>query len=257
MKTADLIGHPLAYRAARARPELEARDFCGIQDRPPSEALAQALGLAAEPTRALAAAVGARIIGGGMVIRDIRGMGKVYDWRTSPWTPANGGRINPLLGVHHIPVIPNMSGIADFIRLRDVLVAQGLLVQTATDRDGNVALFTPFDILCYHAKGANQLSWGCEHMHMSVGESWSKQQLRASAWIVQLAQRQVGTPLGRARMLNGNGVVGVLRRGQTTHEAVAHRAGFNDRSDPGDLYDFEYVRHCVSYFRKHEHFANA
>src|SRR4051794_32633612 len=107
------------------------------------------------------AKVGERIYGNGRVLKDLPGAGRVYDWRDSAWTPSNGGKITPLIFVQHIPVVPNKDGIADFIRLRDVLVAQGLMVQSATDRDGNVALFTPFNALCYQARGANAVSCGC------------------------------------------------------------------------------------------------
>src|ERR1044072_672920 len=35
------------------------------------------------------------IIGGGKVLKSIKGMGTIYDWRTSPCTTANGGKIRP------------------------------------------------------------------------------------------------------------------------------------------------------------------
>lgn len=198
------------------------------------------------------------VIGGGRVLKSIKGMGTIYDWRTSPWTPANGGKINPLVFVHHIPVVPNVKGIGDFITLRNVLVAQGLMVQTSTDREGNVALYTPFNVLCYQAKGANSLSTGCEHMHMTTGEAWSRKQLRASAWLVNQALEKHGIPATAwAKLGDGNGFVTVKRRGQTTHEAVSNAAGYHDRSDPGNGYDKEYVDHCVHYFRAHHHFEGA
>jgi hypothetical protein len=250
-----------AYRRAAANPELERVDFCDPERLEPGEnELADiALAAAAHPSGVLSANVGDRVLGGGRVLKEIRGMGKVYDWRASSWTPVNGGKIKPLVMVQHIPVVPNMVGIADFVRLRDVLVAQGLMVQGATDREGNVALFTPYDSLCFQARGANQQSCGIEHMHLTVGEAWTKHQLRAAAWHVQLANRKHGMPLGRANLAAGPGVVRVLRRGQTTHEAVSDFAGFHDRIDPGHGFDFEYVEHCVRFFRNNDrgHFEGA
>lgn len=247
--------------AAAQRLDLEERDFCGgapvAMDLERREILQAALRMASVETGIMGARSGSRVVGGGKVLKEIRGMGKVYDWRESAWTPVNGGRFRPLMFTHHIPVIPNMQGIADFVRLRDVLVAQALMVQSATDREGNAALFTPFDFICFHARGANQLSTGCEHMHLTIGEDWTKRQLRAAAWLVQLAQRKHGIPTGNARMLRGNGVVRVVRKGQTTHRAVAEKAGFHDRSDPGPGYDREYVRHCVKFFDRHGHFEGA
>lgn len=200
---------------------------------------------------------GASIHGSGKVLKEIRGMGKVYDWRASPWTQPNGGKIPVALFVQHIPVVPNVPGIADFIRLRDVLVAQGLMIQSATDSEGNAALYTPFDRLCYQARGANSFSCGTEHMHMSTSEPWTKKQLRASAWLVHLCHEKHGTPYRRAWLRSGSGVVKVSRRGQTTHMAISQKAGYNDRSDPGSGYDFAYVLHCVRFFEDHGHFAGA
>jgi hypothetical protein len=204
----------------------------------------------------------------GKILKTVRGMGTVYDWRDSSWTRANGGRITARLGVQHIPVIPNVDGFGDLITLVNVLLAQGLMVQQGTDAEGNVGLFVPGNILCFQARGANQVSWGTEHMHMKpVGEPWSKRQLRASAWIIQLNRRQYGTGRGRASVGDGSGVVRVIRGGQTTHRRISECAGFHDRSDPnGDVdtaghlpahYDFEYVDHCVTFFERHGHFEGA
>jgi hypothetical protein len=236
-------------------------DFCGVQT---DLALAGAVPLVPEAYEesdafkaARSLADGQEIPHGGHKLKTIKGMGSVYDWRTSPWTPANGGKINPLVFVQHIPVVPNLVGIADFIRLRDVLVAQGLMVQSSTDREGNVALFTPFDILCYQARGANQLSCGCEHMHLTIGEDWSKKQLRAAAWLVNLAKEKHGIPAHWGKLGSGAGVVRVAQRGSTSHEEVSIAAGFNDRSDPGVKgkdpgggYDREYVYRCVTVWRE-------
>jgi hypothetical protein len=197
------------------------------------------------------------IVGHGVVLKQVRGMGTVYDWRKSPWTPANGGKINPLIFVQHIPVVPNMAGIADFVRLRDVLVAQGLMVQNATDREGNVALFTPMNILCYQAKGANQQSCGTEHMHLTLNEPWTRHQLRASAWLVNQARDKYNLPTIIGTLDDGPGVVRVFKRGQVSHMRVSQAAGYNDRTDPGLGYDWEYVHHCVAYYRDHQHFEGA
>ena len=241
-----------AYRKALDNLANEERDLHEIDD-----LLEEVLGRADEP--ALGPLGAGRLPGGGKVLKDIRGMGKVYDWRTSSWTPSNGGKIPVHAFVHHIPVIRNVKGIADFIRLRDVLVAQGLMVQTATDREGNAALYTPFNSLCYQARGANSFTTGCEHMHFSTSEDWSKSQLRASAWLVNLCKEKHNTPaLQRAQLARGaQGVARVTRKGQTTHEAVSKAAGYHDRSDPGPKYDWEYVNHCVRFFRKRGHFHNA
>lgn len=247
------------YRVAKKSGH-ELLDGCGLVSPGSAKSeLQNALAVSSSPTPGLRAArPGDRLIGGGVVLRTIKGMGTIYDWRKSSWTPRSfSGNIPVLLFVHHIPVVPNMAGIADFVRLRDVLVAQGLMVQTTTDRDGNVGLFTPFNAGCYQAKGANSFSCGCEHMHLTIGETWTKKQLRASAWLVQRCNDKHGTPLSKARLASGSGVVRVVTRGQTTHKDVSHYAGYNDRSDPGSGYDFEYVAHCVRYFNQHGDFANA
>jgi hypothetical protein len=249
----------LAYRKALKHPEHEQLDACGPDwVGIPDDAEEPPGALFSAPVDNIAAArVGDRLIGNGTVLKEIRGMGKVYDWRTSPWTPANGGKIKPLILVQHIPVVRNVAGIGDFITLRNVLVAQGLMVQCATDSEGNVALYTPFDQLCYQARGANQLSTGCEHMHAATSEPWTKRQLRAAAWLVQLARRKHGIPIEGATLGSGDGVVRVAKRGQTTHESVSKMAGYNDRSDPGPGYDWAYVRHCVRFFEQHGHMEGA
>lgn len=244
-----------AYKRARLHMEHEQKDLCSLALDPVLHADAATT----HPAFATAAKarVGASIIGGGTVLKDIPGMGRIYDWRTSPWTPANGGRINPIVFVQHIPVVPNMVGIADFVRLRDVLVAQGLMVQNSTDREGNVALFTPMNVLCYQARGANQVSCGTEHMHMTIGEEWSKKQLRAAAWLINLAKEKHGIPAHWGKLGDGDGVVRVLERGGTSHQEVSDAAGFHDRSDPGIKgrdpgggYDREYVYRCVTVWRE-------
>lgn len=191
------------------------------------------------------------------VIKGLRGAGTVFDYRGTGVLPPNGGRINPLIMVEHIPVVPNRPGTEDFLILARVLKQQGLSLQAATDREGNVALYNHLNRLCFQARGANQVSCGVEHMHMSTGEEWTKKQLRASAWLWQYAEREFGIPLRVARLSSGRGRVGVQRRGHTSHQRVSAAAGFNDRSDPGPKYDWEYVAKAARFFKEHGHFEGA
>jgi len=180
----------------------------------------------------------------------------IFDYRgeTSP----NGGAIGLKACVHHIPVVPNGPGHTDFDTLRRVLLAQGLMVQMSTDRDGNVALFTRADRLCYQARGANSIACGIEHMHMTVGEDWSKKQMRAAAWIAQYLEREFNMPLQMADLEpGGHGVARVVRKGHTSHQQVSRMAGYNDRSDPGPGFDYEYMFHAAKWFRRHGHFVGA
>lgn len=190
------------------------------------------------------------------VIKTLRGAGKIYDWRGTGLLPPNGGKIKLLLGIEHIPVVPNRHGTDDFLLLAKVLRDQGLSLQTATDSEGNVALYNPLDALCYQARGSNSCSYGTEHMHMSVGEAWSKKQLRAAAWIWQYAEREYGIPPHTARLGKGNPTP-VWRKGHVSHQAQATAAGFHDRSDPGVGFDVAYVGHCVAFFKRHGHFEGA
>lgn len=179
----------------------------------------------------------------------------VFDFRHN--TSPNGGRISIAACVHHIPVISNVPGRADLDTLRRVLLDQGLMVQFGTDAEGNVATYTPADRLCFHARGANSVTCGIEHMHATVGERWSKKQLRAAAWIAQHLERQFGLPLRMANVEPGGGLARITRSGHTSHEAISHAAGFNDRIDPGDGFDYEYVFHAAKFFQKHGHFVGA
>jgi hypothetical protein len=215
---------------------------------------------------ALMAPEGAAIVGQGKKLKTIKGMGTVYDWRDSPWTNkgVTHGKIKPLIYVQHIPVVPNKPGIIDFVTLRNVLVAQGLMIQSSTDAEGNVALYTHFDVLCYQARGANSFSCGTEHMHMATGEHWNKRQLRAMAWLIQLAEHKHGLPNTRGRLASGSGVARVIRRGQVWHSEVSDAARFHDRSDPWgkpprhDMHEiWDYVQHCIKFFSKHGHFEGA
>lgn len=189
------------------------------------------------------------------VVKSLRGAGSVYDWRNTGLLPPNGGRIRLLVGVEHIPVMPNVPGVGDFVSLANVLRAQGLSLQTATDREGNVALYNPLDRLCYQAKGANQLGYGTEHMHTAITEDWSRKQLRASAWIWQYAEHAYGLPMQMANITPGHGLVGVARRGHTSHQNIANQAGFHNRTDPGNKYDWEYVKKAALFFVVHGGFT--
>jgi hypothetical protein len=252
----------------RAHRDLETRELCGEDFLGELARAINADGGEPHPDwkKMAAAPLGAGVPGNGKVLKELRGAGKVYDWRDSDWTPTNGGRINLRLFVQHIPVIRNVDGIADIVTLRNALVAQGLMVQCCTDREGNVGLFTPFDFLCYQAKGANQISCGCENMLFSTAEDWSKLQLRAMAWVIQLCERPAhgGVPQTRGRLGSGSGVVRVLEEGQVWHSEVSDAAGFHDRSDPwGDtphdvvVERWEYVQHCIRFFDEHGHFEGA
>ena len=185
------------------------------------------------------------------VIREVPGMGKVFDFRGTGLLHGTGVKIRPQIGVMHIPVYPNKPDYQDFLGLAGVLRDRGLNLQTATDRDGNVALFTRMDEMCWQAKGANQVSWGCEHMHMTVSESWTRRQLRAAAWLTYRSWRDYGIPPQMADLEPGRGVVRVKRRGITSHKNVADKAGFHDRIDPGPKFDWEYVFHCVKWYPRH------
>ena len=101
----------------------------------------------------------------GKVLKELRGAGKVFDYRNTGLLPANGLIIHPLIMVEHIPVIENVPGQEDFMTLARVLKTKGLSLQAATDREGNVALYNPLNRLCFQARGANQVSCGVEHMH--------------------------------------------------------------------------------------------
>ncbi len=194
------------------------------------------------------------------MIKKIKGGVQIWDYRHTGILPANGGRIRPLIMVEHIPVIKQMKGLTDFEVLARVLRGQGLSLQAATDAPSegsdyaHVALYNDLDELCYQARGANSLSCGVEHMHANITEPWSRRQLRASAWLWQYAEREYGIPLRVAQINGGNGRIGVIKRGHTSHQRVSQAAGYNDRSDPGPGYDWEYVRSAALFFKEHGHF---
>lgn len=186
---------------------------------------------------------------------NIAGMGRVYDWRGTGLLPPSGGAINPLVMVEHIPVVPNVHGTADFVTLANVLRAQGLSLQAATDAEGNVALYNRLDALCWQARGANSASCGVEHMHMSTGEPWTRLQLRASGYMWWRAHRFQGIPMRRGSLANGGrGLCRVTRTGHVSHQLVSATAGYNDRTDPGPKYDWHYVEKAARYFSKRRTF---
>jgi hypothetical protein len=187
--------------------------------------------------------------------RTIPGMGgKVFDFRGTGLCPPNGGRIRPLLMVHHIPVVSNVTGTADFIRLGDILRGKGLAIQASTDAEGNVALFTRFDEFCFGHRGANQIGCGIEHMHMTVGEPWTEKQMRAAAWCTAQVWISHGVPPRGGVMTPGNRIVGVTRRGHTSHRTVSDLAGFHDRTDPGTGFNFAHLYELARFFRKNGRF---
>jgi hypothetical protein len=186
--------------------------------------------------------------------RTIPGMGgKVFDYRGTGLCPPNGGQIRPLIMVHHIPVVPNATGIGDFVRLGDILRRQGLAIQASTDAEGNVALYTRFNVLCFGHRGANQIGCGIEHMHFRIDEPWTEQQMRAAAWCAHRVWVSHGIPPRGAVIGKGNPVV-TTRRGHTTHELVSDLAGFNDRSDPGKGFNFPHLYELTRFFHKHRRF---
>lgn len=180
----------------------------------------------------------------------------VFDYRKN--TSANGGAIALRACVHHIPVISQHSGHGDLDVLRQVLLAQGLMVQFGTDAEGNVAIYTPPNRLCFHARGSNSFTCGIEHMHRTVGEHWLKKQFRAGAWIAQYLERRFDLPLKMARVESaGSGRAQIVSRGHTSHEMISRKAGFNDRSDPGSGFDYEQVFSAARFFKRHGHFVGA
>jgi hypothetical protein len=186
--------------------------------------------------------------------RTIPGMGgKVFDFRGTGLCPPNGGRIRPLLMVHHIPVVPNVKGTSDFVRLGEILRGKGLAIQAATDAEGNVALFTRFDEFCYGHRGANQIACGVEHMHMTVGEPWTEKQMRAAAWCAAQVWLSYGVPPRGGVLVEGR-PVGVKRRGHTSHKTVSDLAWYKDRSDPGAGFDYAHLYELTRFFRDHGRF---
>jgi N-acetylmuramoyl-L-alanine amidase len=180
----------------------------------------------------------------------------IWDYRGE--TDPNGGRIELRACVHHIPVIRNQDGRGDLDILRNVLLNQGLMVQFGSDAEGNVAMYTRANRLCFHARGANQSTCGIEHMHMTTGEDWTRKQVRAAAWIAQYLEREFDIPLQMADVEPGGpGMAKIVRKGHTSHEQISKMAGHNDRSDPGEGFDYEQMFRAARFFKQHGHFVGA
>ncbi len=180
----------------------------------------------------------------------------IWDYRRE--TRPNGGTIALRACVWHIPVIHDIAGRDDLDLLRRVLLDQGLMVHFGNDREGNIALYAKPNRLCFHARGANQVSCGVEQMHFGINDPWLRKQLRASGWIANYLEREFGIPLRMADLEPGGaGIAKVVRTGHTSHEMVSNMAGFNDRSDPGHGFDYDYVFHCARFFAEHGHFVGA
>ena len=72
----------------------------------------------------------------GTVIKELKGAGKVIDYRGTGLLKPSGGIIQPLIMVEHIPLMKNVPGTDDFLTLARVLNDRGLSLQAATDRGG-------------------------------------------------------------------------------------------------------------------------
>ncbi len=198
-------------------------------------------------------------------VHRVAGMGgKVFDYRGTGLCPPSGGKFRPLVFVHHIPVVPQLSGTADFELLARILKDQGLAIQAATDAEGNVALFTRLDELCFGHAGANRVACGAEHMHNTTAKEWTEKQMRAAAWLTRRAWRAFGIPPRRAKLTPGashreagklviDKPVGVKRRGHTSHKHVADLVGYG-RSDPGPGFSFKHLYELTKFFDKHGRF---
>lgn len=191
--------------------------------------------------------------------REIPGMGPgrqgvVYDYRGTGLCPPNGGRIRPLVMVHHIPVVRNVKGVGDGIQLGNILREKRLAIQAATDSEGNVFLYTRFDELCYGHRGLNQQACGVEHMHWNIGEAWEKWQMRAAAWCANQVWQSYNIAPHRALLDPGPGYVRVRRRGHTSHKTVAAKAGYHDRSDPGPGFRFAELYELTKFYARRRRF---
>jgi len=202
-------------------------------------------------------------------VRTVEGMGgKVFDFRGTGLCPPNGGRIRPLVMVQHIPVVENAVGLADFQKLANILKGAGRGIQAATDAEGNVALFTRWDELCFGQLGANSLACGVEHMHLKVREKWTEKQMRAAAWCSWRVWKSFNIPPRRAILLRGAGhgegedfvldaPVSVQRRGHVSHEHVSNMIGSGQRSDPGPKFSFKHLYELTKFFDQNRTFVGA
>ena len=205
-------------------------------------------------------------------VHKVAGMGgKVFDYRgTGLCPPSIPGRIiRPLVFVQHIPVVRQQDGTSDFESLARVLRSGGLSIQAATDAEGNVALFTRLDELCYGHAGANSKACGAEHMHYTIDEEWTEQQMRAAAWLAWRAWRSFGIPPRKGTLTPGAGFwegsgderryrvtqeVGVQRRGHVSHRDVSAQVGSHSRVDPGPGFKFRHLYELTRFFDEHRRF---
>lgn len=190
-------------------------------------------------------------IPGGVTVYDFRGTGLCPPVRDAAGKVV---KIKPLVAVEHIPVIRNVPGLGDFISLANTLRAQGLSLQSATDSEGNVCRYANLDDLCWQARGANAVSCGTEHMHLTIGEPWSEKQMRAAAYLAWLAHERQGIPLHNGVLIAGPGVVKVRRGGHVGHAYVSRAAGFNDRVDPGAGFNRQHMYELARYYDRHRRF---
>jgi hypothetical protein len=65
---------------------------------------------------------------------------------------------------------------------------------------------------------------------------------------------QHAVPPRGAVLTAGNQIVGVKRRGHTSHQKVSDLAGFRDRTDPGAGFDFAHLYELARFFRKNGRF---
>lgn len=246
-----------SFKQALQHPEHERTDFCtewDLLDEDERSALVEQHVLGMPNLDAMVTSGAIHSMG------SVRGMGKIYDMR--PLFNPNGGKIHFGAAVMHIPVIRNTPGIDDLLALGRVLKAQGLMVQKGNDSEGNIAHFTNFNELCYQARGLNQQSWGVEQMHYSTHDSWTKKQLRSTAYLLISSRDNYGLAIRRGVLRSGNGIASIDQTGAVTHEDVSNKAGYHDRSDPGwedtpNVNEWEYIFHCVRFYDNHHHFEGA
>jgi hypothetical protein len=189
-------------------------------------------------------------------VHAIKGMGgKLYDFRRTGLLSPSGGRIRILVGVEHIPVVRNVPGLGDFFTLANVLKAQGLALQRSTDSEGNVCAYTDLNELCFQARGVNAISYGVEHMHLTIGEAWRERQFRAAALVMAQAFKTQGLSLHGGKLVHQSpGIAGCTRTGHVSHKYVSAAAGFNDRSDPGPGFRFGHCYDLARFYLHHHRF---
>lgn len=230
----EWVGLPLEDRSA-----LMERDVYPILEGPAAAELGARVGHRIRPRHAV----------------KIPGMGgRFYDFRNTGLLPPSGGRIRVLVAVEHIPVIRQMPGIDDAYVLANVLNGQDLSLQAWTDAHGNAGQFNYLDRLCWQARGANAISYGVEHMHLTVSEDWTERQFRAAAYIAWRGWKYQGVPLRGGWLGSGNGYVTVRRTGHVGHKAVSDKAGYHDRQDPGPGFRWGHVYNLAEHYNRRRRF---